>query len=135
MNTSARRPLLFVSLVLLVPACGGTAHPTTYPVSGSVHYKGEPLAVGVITFHPDKGRAAYGTIKGGEILGVTTFRQGDGALPGHHRVVVESTKEDPNDPFSSTSLIPEKYGNPDTSGLEADLSSSRGNTLTYELKD
>ncbi|QDU59435.1 hypothetical protein Pan216_02630 [Planctomycetes bacterium Pan216] len=130
-----RRVVGLLLLGLALPACGELMQPSTYPVSGTVTYNGDPLREGVITFHPDNGRAAYGRIKNGHIVDVTTFREGDGALPGHHRVVIEASTEDPNDPFNSFSMLPIEYASPGTSGLEAELTSARGNTLSFELTD
>jgi len=57
---------------------------------------------------------------------LTTFRAGDGAMPGKHVVTIHSFRPDPNadpelDLVKPVWLIPSRYGDPATSGLSADV--------------
>jgi len=61
----------------------------TVPVKGRITYKGKPLIQGSVTFEPeDAGRAAEGKISPDGIFVLSTFKEGDGAVPGVHRVKV-----------------------------------------------
>jgi hypothetical protein len=63
----------------------------TIPVKGRVTYKGKPLIQGSVTFEPeDSGREANGQISPDGTFVLRTFREGDGAMPGVHRVKVSN---------------------------------------------
>jgi hypothetical protein len=103
------------------------------PVTGTVTYKGTPLAQGTITFTPEEGRVAFGKIKDGKIVEVTTHTLDDGAAKGRNRVSIRSISN-PDDMYAKqVSLIPEKYGDPNTSGLTAELASGT-NELSFDLR-
>jgi len=113
--------------------CGETVeYPKTIPVSGKVTHKGQPVPKGTITFQPDQGQAAVGEIQPDGAYTLTTFNQGDGALPGHHRVFVIANTADPTKmPGSSPGwkppkdLVPKKYNKVETSGLETTVSEDK----------
>ena len=78
---------------LIASGCGdggeGPHVAATLPVRGKVTYKGRPLAGGVVRFEPeDSGREAHGEIGPNGTFVLTTFRNGDGAVSGVHRVAV-----------------------------------------------
>jgi hypothetical protein len=66
------------------------------PVSGRVTCDGKPLECAAITLSPlpenandlESPRAANGGINKGRLEYVSTFRQGDGAIIGKHRVLI-----------------------------------------------
>jgi hypothetical protein len=67
--------------------------PRTYPVEGTVVFDDNrpatELAGGFVTFQPvDDKASAQGSIGPEGTFRLSTFRQGDGALPGPYRVVV-----------------------------------------------
>jgi len=80
-----------VPLVLLVvPGCGGKGKPVR--VNGSVTLDGKPLAGATVTFVPAgaaRGRMAGGITDGDGQFRLTTFAEGDGALPGEYKVTVD----------------------------------------------
>src|SRR5262245_16358306 len=85
--------LLVIAAALLVQSwgCGGSdgkpPEGLTVPVKGQVTYKGKPLTGGSIMFEPvDGGREAHGTIQPDGTFSLSTFRSGDGAVRGVHRV-------------------------------------------------
>jgi hypothetical protein len=123
--------LLIVAAVLPLAGCGAS---DKTPVEGTVTIDGEPLAEGRIGFYPKEGRPAYGEIVDGRYT-LTTLEPGDGALIGRHRVTVQADKPaDPNDAFSDRiPLIPEKYFNPDSSGLTAEVTADGDNTFNFDL--
>jgi hypothetical protein len=106
--------------------------PKTVPVAGKVTYKGAPVPKGTVTFQPDKGDPAVGEIQSDGAYRLSTYAQGDGAVPGHHRVFIIANTADPTKIPESTpgwtppkDLIPKKYNNLKTSGLEANVSEEK----------
>ncbi len=88
-----RTSLALLAAVYLAAGAGcGPKHPQTAPVSGRVTYQGRPLTTGRIAFQPEQGRPAIGDIGPDGTYRLTTFEPGDGALPGHYRVTVESMR-------------------------------------------
>ena len=114
--------LLLASLVFLPCwGCGsdsGQLTGTTIPVKGKVTFKGKPLTQGEIVFEPDSaGREAHGPIKSDGSFELTTFKQGDGAVPGTHRVAVTGT--------SKKDAVPLKYKNPSSSKTEVEVAEGK----------
>jgi hypothetical protein len=117
-----------------------TDRPETLPVSGKVTYKGQPVTKGTITFQSDGGQAATGEIQSDGTYRLSTFADRDGALPGHHKVMIIANDADPTlMPGSSPGykppkdLVPKKYAKLETSGLTADVSKDK-TTFEFELK-
>ena len=84
--SSLMKNYVLLMLSLLICGCGGGIDdaPEVALVKGSVMWNGKPLDEGTIVFHPTSGRSASGTIKGGEIIEVTTTKKGDGAPVGEN---------------------------------------------------
>jgi hypothetical protein len=82
--------------LLALPPLFGCGAPALAPVSGRVTCDGKPLPLGTILFSPlpasgtdlESPKAAGGGISNGRFEYVTTFKQGDGAFIGKHRVMV-----------------------------------------------
>jgi len=130
MNLCVARVALLAVLALAIVGCG----PNLSGVTGTVKYKGEPLKSGAITFIPDKGRPSSGKIVNGEIVEVTTNQANDGLPPGHYKVHIQSVSN-PDDMYAEhESLIPLRYGDPEKSGLTADIKSGP-NELKFDLTD
>ena len=92
-------PVLTAAMVLSVlslSGCGGDGFGTRHKISGTVTYKGAPVAKGDITFHPvdlNKSgvRQATGPIKDGKYtLSTANAGSNDGALPGDYNVTIIS---------------------------------------------
>lgn len=117
------------TLALMALGCGsGSEFPETLPVSGKVTYKGQPVPKGTITFQPDQGQVATAPIQPDGSYQLSTFAPNDGALPGHHKVMVLANDGADNMmPGSSPGyktpkdLVPKKYSSLATSGLAADV--------------
>lgn len=78
--------------MIALAGCGGGG-PTTYPVSGRVTYKGQPVTTGEIRYLPaDKaqGHIARGAIDAQGAFELTTFKPGDGVLSGSYQVTISS---------------------------------------------
>jgi len=128
-----------------------------YPVSGTVTYKGEPLAKGTISFYSTSGagaeaRGAFGTITNGKYT-LSTQGESDGAFPGDYVVGVSSKEVDLSQAEknvvkggsfrqddvmkankSAKSLIPKKYEVPETGGLKAKVE-AKSNRFDFDLTD
>jgi len=91
-------------------------------VSGTVTYDGKPLDTGTVGFFPvGPGPAGYGSIQPDGSFRIRTGQQA-GLPPGEYRITVQATGPIPEptpenlEPVPE-SIIPERYGNPDQSGL------------------
>jgi hypothetical protein len=127
-----------------------------YSVSGTVKYKGDPLAKGQINFLPQdgKGRGASGPIDNGNYT-LSTNGDRDGALPGKYSVTILAKELDltkaearskklgtaiplPSDVAKANrtakNLVPVKYSSPDTSKLTAEVK-EQSNSIPFELAD
>jgi len=131
-----------VSMLALCAGCGDGL-PKTIPVSGSVRYQGEPLTDGTVVFHPHEipeglpRRTAHGRLQPDGTFTLTTFRAGDGAVPGTYRVTIHSylsepaSSDDDQNPGEYVWRIPQRYGDPSRSGLTADVSPEAQQPLEF----
>ncbi len=133
---------LAASLAGAACGCGGPKdiHPETVPVQGKVTYKGAPVPQGTITFQSDSGQPATGKIQPDGTYRLSSFAEGDGAVPGHHRVMIVANDADPTKiPGSSPGyktpkdLVPAKYGKLDSSALDATVSKDK-TAYDFDLK-
>lgn len=126
------RVLMLAVAGLGVGCAEDAAPPETVKVTGLVTYKNQPLSKGAVTFQPvDPGKApllrpAQGQIQSDGRYELSTFKDGDGALPGHYQIVVtsyenEPTAEEYDAGAKRISSIPERYSNALTSGLVAEV--------------
>lgn len=83
---------LAVAPVLLALGGCGPSRPAVAPVTGQITIDGKPVTSGVVFFYPENGRMATGRIDTDGRYRLGTFTPTDGALPGDHRVVIESRK-------------------------------------------
>ena len=90
---------------------------STFPVKGKVTYKGQPLTGGSITFESEEnGRESHGNIQPDGTFVLTTFKEGDGAPAGVHRVAVSGTGK---------GVIPAKFHNPSSSKIQVEVSEGK----------
>jgi hypothetical protein len=130
---------------------GGEKIPDLYPVSGKVTYNGKPVPGAIVAFFPDvkvdpkkadpkkptpKPSTATADDDGNYVL---YWNGGDneGAPEGKYKVSIVCLK--PYGPGDDTeekapSLIPERYGNPNTSGLNK-IVKDDDNTFNFDLDD
>lgn len=105
--------------------CWGSSGPQRVPVSGTVEYNGNPLTQGNVVFVPvvpSEGYPAHGTIGPDGRFKLTTFDDGDGAVPGDYKVTVfayDGMRDVPGLAFPDVgpSLIPERYNQATTTDL------------------
>jgi hypothetical protein len=128
--------------LLLAAGCGSDADRLT-SVRGKVSYKGVPLPGGTIVFTPDAARGNSGPLARAEIRpdGTYLLRTGDrpGAVPGWHRVTVAAVEAPGTAPALQRytvprTLLPERYRDPEMSGLACEVKPDRVNTLDLNLE-
>ena len=111
----AHRPLVLLVGPALLYVLGCSAHDglgRRYPASGTVKYKGEPIAKGLINLVPVKGGATHGSsgiIEDGS-FSLSTLTPGDGALPGEYKVVVNTRQVDEDRVKAEAAKIAAKHG-------------------------
>lgn len=103
--------LAVVALLLTLPACG-RSRPSVAPVSGRITLDGKPVTTGVVFFYPETGRPATGPIDTDGRYRLSTFTPTDGALPGSHRVVIESRAVPTAPPRTTRQAGPPPPGTP-----------------------
>lgn len=144
----ARTPLsaTFVLAGLLLAGCGGGSKNAA--VSGTVTYKGKPVAKANVSFTPvdSKGLAAGGLTDASGYFTLGSLGANDGAAPGQYRVSVIARGPDrppkpgetgsgmPGEMMPGDPVIPTKYFQPESSGLTFEV--KRGsNRFDIEIKD
>jgi hypothetical protein len=137
--TQSRRGgcLLALAVLALASGCRGADSPRTYPVKGKVTYNGKPVPNGTITFVSASGQAATGEIRPDGSYELKTFRRGDGAVPGEHKVVIvamEDTASKLPEQRGGTPppIIPDKYTSVATTDLRAEVK-AEPNTIDFTL--
>ncbi len=124
--------------VVLGGCGGGPDLPPVTPVSGTVTLEGKPLPRGMVQFSPDnikgtRGAPAVGNIDSEGRYSLKTAGV-DGAIVGHHKVRIEARQEPRNEMDSMPpSLIPQRYMNPDTSGLTFEVKEGEDNKIDLKL--
>lgn len=116
--------VLFAGL-FAVSGCGKESGPALFPVRGSVFVNGKPAehaAVSLIPVDPNDGRyPAGGFVDADGEFQLTTLKPNDGAEPGEYYVSISWAKllnPKSSEPEYGPELLPAKYQNPATSGLQ-----------------
>lgn len=151
--------LLLALCTLLLPGCsGGDDHPATFPVSGTVTFKGQPVVGAQVSFMGQGvSRAATGTTDDQGKYQLTTFKTNDGAVVGKHVVTIskaattggggDMSAEEPSAAYGAAMTaaatggqaaddggIPARYGMPTTSKLEAPVTEAGPNEFDFDLQ-
>lgn len=121
------------------------------PGKGEVLYDSQPLAKAVVTFSPKEGsgRAATATTDDAGKFSLGTLNPGDGIAPGEYLVSIRkyviqnpmtdeeinayTIKHDIPPEIISKSVIPDKYGNLEKSGLTATIPEKGATDLSFSL--
>jgi hypothetical protein len=115
--------------------CGSGAD-SLMPVRGKVSYRGNLLTSGTIVFCPDAERGTEGNISCAEIApdGGYSLKTGDqeGIAPGWYRVTVAALVG--SGPYDPRSVLPEKYRDPQLSGLQCQIKLGHDNVVDFELE-
>ncbi len=127
--------LMIPALLCLAACCGcgaegsGPAAPLI-PVKGTVTYRVKPVTKGLVKFTPDGyGRAARGELQSDGTFVLTTLKEGDGVVAGHHQISISGTGSHP-----AKELVPKKYTQRTTSKLTAEVDAEH-NEFQFDLKD
>jgi len=138
-----------IALLVLAPAvlsCRSSATPPTVRVRGTVTYLGKPAEGVSVGFIPENGRPASGLTDSSGKFALSTFRTGDGAVPGKHKVLItEGTAGDGTPPMpgmpeyepwqSRKSRYPARYADVKTTPLNVQVTPGRINEFTFDLAD
>ena len=135
----------------IVAGCGDSK-PRRIAVRGNVTYRGKPLGKGTVSFTrigaggASLNRPATGELQSDGSYAMRTFGQDDGVLPGEYAVTIVSldygkrvaadrgaTVHGQEPPARLPSLIPEKYGSPQMSGLKASVPPDASGTLRFDF--
>ena len=145
MDRAGRRLGIVILAAALVWAtgCGESGTAPTVKVTGTVMYKSRPLVGVNVTFTPDKGRPATGTTDPAGKFTLSTFKSGDGAVEGTHKVTITPTAGSepmPGTPEAAKAgaakpEFPPKYRDPSQSGLTATVKKGAENHFKFELTD
>jgi hypothetical protein len=124
-----RRGSALLCVLLLLPWASGCGDKAKGVVSGKVTYQGKPLANGTVTFVPEEGAPQHAEIKSDGTYRMTHAPMGLVKIGVESRASQESSapKKMPRNPedygklekamTGKDSLIPEKYADPNQSGL------------------
>jgi hypothetical protein len=142
----------FVVLAIVAAGCGQSG-PTTIPIHGEVLHNGNPLQEGLVVYLPknsDNTRQASGRIQRDGTFELTTFKSGDGVVPGEYSIIVYPsgspgsgglTREQMEAAAQSgnrqqhRSIIPDKYSDPEASGLSDTVNADHSGVKRIELTD
>jgi hypothetical protein len=128
-------------VLLLIVGCEAESQ-THVAVRGRVFYHGVPLTSGLIVFAPDSTRGSDGPLARAEIQSDGSYELhvegATGVSPGWYRVTVmalESVTPVANGtPAVPRSLLPDKYRDPELSGLVREVKSGQDNILEFRLE-
>lgn len=117
--------------------CGSSETlPATSSVAGKITCQGKTLGTGTVMFFPVAGgKHAVGMIGQDGSYSLSTYKTGDGAVPGKHKVVVNVSYESQDGAAVSKDIprVPDKYSNVETTPLIVDVS-PEDNSILLELK-
>jgi len=128
--------------------CGGDElkPPPLFPVSGTVTYQGKPVPGATVVFIPEgKVKAKdparlrpFGTADEQGNYSIAWSEEHEGAATGKYKVgisAVEAVNDEEGDSQTKpANAIPDKYGNPSTSGLTATVTEDGENVFNFDLK-
>jgi hypothetical protein len=128
-------------LAVAFVGCGGDDfNPEYRQVSGTVTLDGVPLNKGTVSLMPDAGtNTAAGEIDSSGKFQLSTHKLGDGVPPGKYRAGITAWEvvpemQDDGTMVEGKSLIPEKYMNPQTSGLTAEITDEASQEIVFRLR-
>ena len=135
--------VLVIAVALWLPGCGGRGVEQVQ-VTGRVTLDGQAMpGPGTLFFNPVEASGSAPLRPGSAEFGpdgkytAGAFEKGDGLLPGTYRVAVQcwetvSTSEERND---SKSFLPQKFGDPEASGLTLVVEPGAGSmTQDFDLR-
>ncbi len=107
----------------LLVGCSTGGGPAGPEVKGKVTFHDKPLTTGLVIVHPDPAKgnqsrhAARGHLDSEGSFTLTPDGGGRGVPPGWYKVSVVATRKNPKSEYAvPISIIPQRFGNPKTSG-------------------
>ena len=127
---------LLTGLLLTHSGCGEAKRVATIPVTGTVSFKGAPVADAYVVFLPASGPRATGTTDATGRFQLMTTNPSDGAVAWEHVVLVEKSEPaNANDPYAKRkAIIPPAYGNPQESPLRQKVAAGGTNDFKIEIQ-
>lgn len=139
-----------MALVLWLAGCGGDGRPDLIEATGTVKLNGEPLADAVILFKPEEGnpimRPSRAKTDAQGNFTVRTYGKDDGIPVGKYQVGIQKRQlvgELPPDydpetpgatPLTYEWITPRELADPETSGLQAEVTKSGLEPDVFDLK-
>ena len=150
--THRRIVMIALAASASLAGCGSSSELELTPVRGEVTYNGKPLTSGIVGYLPTRrgeGRAANGPIEADGTFVLTTLKRHDGVMKGAYQIVIYAydsasepkTREEIEAQSKSgragrpRSLVPEKYADPETSGLTDVVDAGHSGFKKIELTD
>ncbi len=129
--------LTWIGCLMTLGGCTPAQLPT-YPVAGRVVFPdGAPVQIGSVEFKSrEHGVQARGEIDTEGRFTLSTFRQGDGAVAGHHACVVVQfimVEDIANFQPSTEGVVDPRFGSYATSGLECEVLATDKNQVTLTV--
>lgn len=141
-----RAAKIFAACLLLFAAGCARSGPELAPLAGLVTVDGKPLGGAALIFAADDGgRLGQAICDEQGRFEAWTFKPGDGALVGRHRIAVthdriveaaatpEGLEGNVSGPVRSESSLPSRYGDVKTSGLTVEVRKGENNFLELAL--
>jgi hypothetical protein len=146
-----RRTWVLLLLAMLLAGCG-SGRPALVPVEGTVILDGEPVEGAIVAFQmidppPDYRRPSSAITDAAGKFRVQTYQAGDGLPRGRYKVVI--VKQEPLQPLGEDfdaetgtvdgrpiqykEVIPARYGDPETTDLEAEVTPQGLDPSTFTL--
>jgi hypothetical protein len=130
--------------LLLLAGCTaqGPTLPTAVEAKGKILLPdGRPLPGGRVTLNPQAATEveAFGDVNPDGTFALTTYKPGDGAVPGTYVVTVSpfnfrSKTGSPTKVAAVAAQLPPRYGDAATSDLKVTIQADGGNDLTLKLR-
>ncbi len=134
---------LMIAFLACVAGCSHNSDKAVYPVRGRVLYRGQPVANAQVTFHPvghvkRETIRAIGKVDDRGYFALTSFKDGDGAVPGDYQVTVVWYLAQPvrrgSDETVSANYLPDMYAHVETSRLTATVTPGNNDLPQFDLK-
>ncbi len=148
-------PAFMMTLTAIIAGCGGSENVEVFPARGIVKFNGKPMtgggAISLVPVVSQNGKNAGGIINADGTFVLTTYEDGDGAMPGSFRVIInQSTSQEPDyggdsdatgkaavkavQTVTSADIIPTVYSDPVSSPVEVKIEARELNELTINLE-
>jgi hypothetical protein len=141
-----------LAALLFLAGCGSKSGLDTVPIKGEVTYNGKPLADGTVVYLPEQGssgRQAMAPIQSDGSFSLTTQTANDGVMKGKYQIVIFAYEPQSAEPKTREEIealvnkggsergfvIPEKYTDPEKSGLSDIVDESHSGFKKIELSD